>query len=135
MSTQQFVATDDTEHTDLEATSTTAIITVFKPAEIKKATRKFAQSNLLDEGAFGSVYRGTLADGADVAIKVLKIEVQQRDAESSGGGGKFSGTAQFEREVEVLVRRAQQHRLRSRCSHRWSWHRCWSQSRNQRSTP
>ena len=39
--------------------------------DIARASRNFAQSNLLGKGSYGSVYRGILKDGTEVAIKVL----------------------------------------------------------------
>ena len=39
--------------------------------EIFQATNGFSGGNLLGSGSFGSVYRGTLSDGKDAAIKVF----------------------------------------------------------------
>ncbi|KAL0430061.1 UNVERIFIED_CONTAM: Proline-rich receptor-like protein kinase PERK9 [Sesamum radiatum] len=47
--------------------------------------------NLLGEGGFGSVYKGRLADGREVAVKQLKI-----------GGGQ--GDREFRSEVEIISR-------------------------------
>ncbi|XP_062005970.1 probable LRR receptor-like serine/threonine-protein kinase At3g47570 isoform X3 [Rosa rugosa] len=57
--------------------------------ELLSATDGFNESNLLGTGGFGSVYKGTLSDGMDVAIKVFNLELE--DAFSS-----------FEVECEML---------------------------------
>ncbi|KAL1562466.1 non-specific serine/threonine protein kinase [Salvia divinorum] len=45
--------------------------------ELSRATQHFNESNLLGMGGFGSVYRGILADGKAIAVKVFK---QQSEA-------------------------------------------------------
>ncbi|KAB1227493.1 hypothetical protein CJ030_MR1G010281 [Morella rubra] len=57
--------------------------------ELLQATEGFSVSNLIGEGSFGSVYKGTLSDGTNVAIKVLNLQVE----------GAFS---RFDAECEVL---------------------------------
>ncbi|KAM5577282.1 putative LRR receptor-like serine/threonine-protein kinase [Rosa sericea] len=57
--------------------------------ELLHATDGFNESNLLGTGGFGSVYKGTLSDGIDVAIKVFNLELE----------GAFTS---FEVECEVL---------------------------------
>ncbi|RVX13490.1 Receptor kinase-like protein Xa21 [Vitis vinifera] len=42
--------------------------------EIFQAANGFSGGNLLGRGSFGSVYRGTLSDGKDVAIKVFNMQ-------------------------------------------------------------
>ncbi|KAF2289945.1 hypothetical protein GH714_039261 [Hevea brasiliensis] len=42
---------------------------IFSTQELQIATRGFSSSNKIGEGAFGSVYRGHLADGSVVAVK------------------------------------------------------------------
>ncbi|KAK6157118.1 hypothetical protein DH2020_011366 [Rehmannia glutinosa] len=43
----------------------------FKLSEILKATDQFSISNKLGEGGFGPVYKGTLEDGEEIAVKRL----------------------------------------------------------------
>ncbi|XP_061984996.1 proline-rich receptor-like protein kinase PERK9 [Populus nigra] len=59
--------------------------------ELVKATNGFSSQNLLGEGGFGTVYKGFLPDGRDVAVKQLKI-----------GGGQ--GEREFKAEVEIISR-------------------------------
>ncbi|XP_062111234.1 proline-rich receptor-like protein kinase PERK9 [Humulus lupulus] len=64
---------------------------LFSYEELVKATNGFSDENLLGEGGFGSVYKGCLPDGRDVAVKQLKI-----------GGGQ--GEREFKAEVEIIGR-------------------------------
>ncbi|KAG7978974.1 hypothetical protein I3843_05G107000 [Carya illinoinensis] len=63
----------------------------FTYEELFKATNGFSNQNLLGEGGFGSVYKGNLPDGREVAVKQLKI-----------GGGQ--GEREFKAEVETISR-------------------------------
>lgn len=59
--------------------------------ELVRATNGFSDENLLGEGGFGSVYKGYLPDGREIAVKQLKI-----------GGGQ--GEREFKAEVEIISR-------------------------------
>ncbi|CAN8325674.1 unnamed protein product [Cochlearia groenlandica] len=62
---------------------------------IEVATSNFSESNKLGEGGFGEVYKGTLPDGTEVAVKRLS---------------KTSGQGETEFKNEVLVVAKLQHR-------------------------
>lgn len=59
--------------------------------ELVKATNGFSVQNLLGEGGFGSVYKGCLPDGREIAVKQLKI-------------GGSQGEREFKAEVEIISR-------------------------------
>lgn len=57
--------------------------------ELLQATNGFSESNLLGSGSYGSVYKGVLSDGTNVAVKRFDLQVE----------GAFKS---FDRECEVL---------------------------------
>lgn len=63
----------------------------FTYEELVDATNDFSVQNLLGEGGFGSVYKGYLPDGREIAVKQLKI-----------GGGQ--GEREFKAEIEIISR-------------------------------
>ncbi|XP_022641406.1 cysteine-rich receptor-like protein kinase 29 isoform X2 [Vigna radiata var. radiata] len=48
---------------------------------IRDATNDFSDSNKLGQGGFGAVYRGTLPNGQEIAVKRLSANSRQGDAE------------------------------------------------------
>eukprot|EP00253_Pinus_taeda_P029986 PITA_29986 len=48
---------------------------------LREATSNFSAENKLGEGGFGSVFKGVLPDGKEIAVKRLKIGSSQGDAE------------------------------------------------------
>ncbi|KAM3296783.1 hypothetical protein ACQJBY_038901 [Aegilops geniculata] len=73
---------------DEEEEQTTAVITL---DEVVKATGDFDETRIVGCGGFGMVYRATLADGRDVAVKRLSGDFHQMERE-------------FRAEVEALSR-------------------------------
>ncbi|KAL3631295.1 Proline-rich receptor-like protein kinase perk9 [Castilleja foliolosa] len=63
----------------------------FTYEELVEATNDFSAENLLGQGGFGSVFKGNLVDGREIAVKQLKI-----------GGGQ--GEREFRSEVEIISR-------------------------------
>lgn len=57
--------------------------------DLEQATERFSESHLLGTGGFSSVYKGTLQNGEDVAIKVFNLQLE----------GAFKS---FDTECEVL---------------------------------
>ncbi|OWM75842.1 hypothetical protein CDL15_Pgr009486 [Punica granatum] len=59
--------------------------------DLAKATDGFSADNFLGEGGFGSVYKGRLQDGREVAVKQLKVGAKQ-------------GEREFMAEVDIISR-------------------------------
>ncbi|KAK1416729.1 hypothetical protein QVD17_25845 [Tagetes erecta] len=53
----------------------------YKFSLVKAATNDFSDANKLGRGGFGAVYKGTLADGQDIAVKRLAKDSGQGDIE------------------------------------------------------
>ncbi|CAN1775117.1 G-type lectin S-receptor-like serine/threonine-protein kinase SD1-1 [Linum perenne] len=70
---------------------------MYDRATIVKATNNFSLDNKLGQGGFGPVYKGTLTDGKEIAVKTL--------SKSSG-----QGTTEFKNEV-ILIARLQHRNL------------------------
>ncbi|KAJ3674889.1 hypothetical protein LUZ60_005505 [Juncus effusus] len=64
---------------------------VFDSTTLKNATDNFSETNKLGKGGFGPVYKGTLSDGQEIAVKLL-----------SGSSGQ--GTKEFKNEVDLLAK-------------------------------
>ncbi|XP_038710351.1 cysteine-rich receptor-like protein kinase 10 [Tripterygium wilfordii] len=86
-----------TQEDDVENDMTTVESLQLDFASIEAATRKFSDDNKLGEGGFGVVYKGTLPNGQDIAVKRL--------SRSSG-----QGIEEFKNEV-VLVAKLQHRNL------------------------
>ncbi|KAL5731447.1 hypothetical protein ACHQM5_004172 [Ranunculus cassubicifolius] len=67
----------------------------FSYAELRTATEDFSPENKLGEGGFGPVYKGTLSDGKEIAVKKLLTTSNQ-------------GKSQFVAEISIIS--AVQHR-------------------------
>eukprot|EP00253_Pinus_taeda_P014439 PITA_14439 len=61
--------------------SMTNLELIFKYDTLRRATSDFKAENKLGEGGFGSVFKGVLPDGREVAIKRLNIDSRQGDNE------------------------------------------------------
>ncbi|KMZ63187.1 receptor kinase 2 [Zostera marina] len=64
---------------------------IFDLATIKLVTDNFSEANKLGEGGFGSVYKGTLTDGRDIAVKRLSSNSKQ-------------GIQEFKNEISLLIK-------------------------------
>lgn len=50
---------------------------LFSYDELRSSTRSFHRGNKIGEGAFGPVYKGTMRDGSEVAVKELPSNIKQ----------------------------------------------------------
>ncbi|KAG8072910.1 hypothetical protein GUJ93_ZPchr0006g43961 [Zizania palustris] len=69
----------------------TTTVKTFSLAQLEKATDGFNSKRVLGQGGFGRVYHGTMADGNEIAVKLLTREDR-------------SGNREFVAEVEMLSR-------------------------------
>ncbi|XP_051228636.1 cysteine-rich receptor-like protein kinase 6 [Lolium perenne] len=63
--------TKTTEHDNPFKKISSAQCVIFDLPALQEATENFSQRNKLGEGGFGAVYKGTLPDGQDIAVKKL----------------------------------------------------------------
>ncbi|KAF5725308.1 receptor-like protein kinase [Tripterygium wilfordii] len=61
----------------------------FRALELQRATNGLSQKNLIGQGTYGVVYKGTLSDGTSIAVKQL------HDMD-------FQGDEEFSNEVEII---------------------------------
>eukprot|EP01018_Ginkgo_biloba_P001722 Gb_02371 [translate_table: standard] len=62
-----------------ESVDLTTGLLFFRFADIKEATANFSASNVIGEGGFGTVHRGTLPDGSQIAVKSFKDSTNKGD--------------------------------------------------------
>lgn len=74
----------------LESISGSTTLVKFTFEEISKATKNFSRDNIIGRGGYGNVYKGTLADGSEVALKRFK-------------NCSAAGDTNFAHEVEVIA--------------------------------
>ncbi|KAL3638683.1 hypothetical protein CASFOL_016590 [Castilleja foliolosa] len=61
----------------------------FSYIELDRGTSSFSELNLLGRGGFGSVFKATLSDGLDIAVKVFNLQLE-------------AATKSFDTESEIL---------------------------------
>ncbi|ERN07487.1 hypothetical protein AMTRI_Chr12g242040 [Amborella trichopoda] len=74
----------------LDSMKTSATLVRFTFEDIKASTGNFSRHNIIGKGSYGNVYKGTLADGTEVALKRFK-------------NCSAAGDAGFVHEVEVIA--------------------------------
>ncbi|RXH99316.1 hypothetical protein DVH24_011641 [Malus domestica] len=80
---------DSSARTNIDESGINSELPFFELSTIVKATNNFASNNKLGTGGFGSVYKGVLDNGKDIAVKRL--------AKNSG-----QGIGEFKNEVVLL---------------------------------
>ncbi|KAI3943930.1 hypothetical protein MKW92_025853 [Papaver armeniacum] len=79
----------DLDNTHEETPDNPDQVKVFKFQELAIATNNFYGANMLGQGGFGQVYKGTLSDGQEIAVKRLSK-------------GSIQGLEEFKNEVIVI---------------------------------
>nr|XP_051209069.1 receptor-like serine/threonine-protein kinase SD1-8 isoform X2 [Lolium perenne] len=59
--------------------------------EIAAATNNFSESSIVGQGGFGNVYKGTLGDGMEIAVKRLRV-------------GSVQGAVEFKNEIALIAK-------------------------------
>lgn len=85
------MSSNDSVYSPQESDGLVSSRSKFTYEDLAEATNGFSVQNLLGSGGFGSVYKGLLVDGTEVAVKELNI-----------GGGQ--GEREFSAEVEIISR-------------------------------
>ncbi|KAG7970635.1 hypothetical protein I3843_07G095200 [Carya illinoinensis] len=75
---------------ELESIHDGTTLLTFTFEDIKKATKNFSTDSIIGRGGYGNVYKGTLSDGSEVALKRFK-------------NCSAAGDATFAHEVEVIA--------------------------------
>ncbi|KAK8692968.1 hypothetical protein V6N13_070569 [Hibiscus sabdariffa] len=95
---QKYLLNETTYQHDLTSSSSGSSYTIkvirldktaFTHADILRATSNFSDERIIGKGGFGTVYRGVLPDGREVAVKKLQSE-------------GIEGEREFKAEMEVL---------------------------------
>ncbi|XP_072968407.1 putative serine/threonine-protein kinase isoform X2 [Typha angustifolia] len=81
---------NDLQHQESLVFSSDKNIKLFSYGELKSATDNFHQGNKIGRGGFGTVYKGILRSGQEVAVKVLSAESRQ-------------GVKEFLTEIDVIT--------------------------------
>jgi serine/threonine protein kinase len=74
----------------------------FKYEELRTANDEFSQTNKLGQGGYGSVYKGLLADGREVAVKRLFFSSRRQWAEQLFNEVKLVSQVKHKNLVKLL---------------------------------